>query len=220
MLERATSVGLVAHGGMSFMAKQTPTTEWKDAGFKIIVDTAETEPWRFDGLVGDAKDRGKPIKVDIIHRSLSRYPHSRGDYSIEVDGQSWDGRCNIERKSRVDFIGTLLDFPKTEDGEIVTKGRRERFESELENLRMIYDAGGFAAVIIEADMLSCCDMTSLPVGPSKPNEVWAKIMNRSMHAMMMDWRVPFYFCDGRQYAQQTCFQLFRRFVRKQKAKAK
>lgn len=93
----------------------------------VIVDTREQTPFLFQGIRADAKDKRRPIEINIVNRCLSS-----GDYSLD----GFESRVAIERKSLSDLYGTL------------GKGR-QRFEKELQRLAM-YD---FAAVVVEAAWL-------------------------------------------------------------------
>ena len=72
--------------------------------FSVIVDTREQRPLRF-------KD------VNVIHRALKS-----GDYSIQgPDGESFEDRISIERKSLDDLLSSITH-------------RREYFDANMERL--------------------------------------------------------------------------------------
>ena len=104
--------------------------------FTICVDSAEQQPFGFEGLRCDADKQNRPLLVKTTWQSLGRHPDSLGDYSIE----GYVGRCHVERKSVEDFQGTLLGFKSD---------RRERFECELSNLAKVEAA----AVVVEGSFL-------------------------------------------------------------------
>lgn len=93
--------------------------------FTISIDTREQLPYRFEGFTADSKDRGKPLIVKAIAKTLRT-----GDYSI--DGM--ENRFTIERKSIEDAYQTIVHG-------------RERFLRELERMSKME----FAAVVIEAE---------------------------------------------------------------------
>jgi len=175
-----------------------------DNPFVILIDSAEQQPWTFKGLKCDANRHYRPLAVKTEWKSLGRHPHGMGDYSI----QGYEGLCHVERKSLQDCQGTILGWPKTVDGEqIAGIGRRKRFEQELRNLEHIR----CSAVIVEAT----CDRVFQHVGShgKKSRETNAKILFRSILAYQQDYRVPWYFCDGRELAEIVCFRLMERFCR-------
>ena len=114
--------------------------------WRVVIDTAEQQPYTFANLSADADHHNRPIAVQTVTRCLGRYPHSLGDYSLEsVDGSYYDPAawCYVERKSLEDCQGTLLGF---------ADGHRERFERELANMRDVFLAGGACLVVVECDL--------------------------------------------------------------------
>jgi DNA excision repair protein ERCC-4 len=93
---------------------------------RIIVDTQEQMPWRFDGLT--ARDaRKRETKIETQRSKLAT-----GDYAVA----GLESIAAIERKSLSDLFGTL-------------GGERDRFEREFKRLANMQ----FAAVVIEGDWL-------------------------------------------------------------------
>ncbi len=90
------------------------------APFKIIVDTREQLPYRFDGIRIDRKKSFVWTKTKTLQT---------GDYSLE----SYENRVCVERKSLSDLYGTL-------------GSGRERFEREFERMQKMDDS----MVVIEA----------------------------------------------------------------------
>jgi hypothetical protein len=115
--------------------------------FTILVDTAESQPWTFQGLHADADKGGAPLFIPWRYSALGRHPNSLGDYSI--DGLV--GRVAIERKAMEDCISTVLGWTSDYQIERGINGRRERFKQELSNLHNL-DA---AIVIVEATFGDC-----------------------------------------------------------------
>ncbi len=112
--------------------------------FTVLIDTAESQPWTFQGLHADADKHSLPLVVPFRYQSLGRHPDSRGDYSID----GLQDYCAIERKSMDDAISTVLGWDSQYHIERGINGRRERFKKELANLH----AMPAAIVIVEATM--------------------------------------------------------------------
>lgn len=174
--------------------------------FTILIDSAESQPWDFHGLQCDANKDYRPLIVTTKWRCLGRYPNSLGDYAIE----GCEGECHIERKSIEDCRGTILGWPKKLNyvEKIAGTGRRERFEKELDNLTKI----PYAAVIVEGTMGNV--VLNVEDYGTKTRETLAKILSRSIMAYQQDYRVPWFFCDGRRHAEVAAFRFFERFWRK------
>jgi len=85
--------------------------------FKILIDSAEQSPLSFAGMNAGAAKRNRTYLVETEWRSLGRFPHSYGDYSVISDTISGMKRCHVERKSMSDAQGTILGFG---DGERCT----------------------------------------------------------------------------------------------------
>ncbi len=147
--------------------------------FTVVVDTREQSPWGFGGLRADACDNNRPLLVKTIRETLST-----GDYSI----QGYADRVTIERKSIEDLWGTVA-------------GGRERFKREHERMREMIDAGGFACVVIEEEMIR---------GITQP-PLWAnmqpKIVFRTFLRWSMRYRVPWYWAGSRAFAEVLGFRL-------------
>lgn len=155
--------------------------------FTILIDTAETHPYTFEGI----KDKKSDLHVPVKWLCLGRHPHSLGDYAIA----ELLGKCHVERKSVQDLQGTLLGF----------KDRRPRFECELGNLSQIE----CAAVVVEGtlwDALTVPDWIS-----TKPPETNAKILHRTILRMQQQYPVPWLFCDNRRLAEITTLRWFEKF---------
>ena len=122
--------------------------------FTVLIDTAEKTPYSF----ADIRARS------FVDKSMRLYePQTRrqflgvgyGDYSLD----GFVGRCGIERKSMVDFQGTLLGWRHEVDASgrdgvwQVDVDRRARFKRELKTL------AGFEckAVIVEASLGDCLE---------------------------------------------------------------
>jgi len=169
--------------------------------WRVVIDTAEQQPYTFEGIRADANKQGRMIQVETVQRCLGRYPHSLGDYSSEADGWScvqpaW---CYVERKSLEDLQSTLLGF---------ADGHRERFESELGNMRDVMLAGGACLVVVECDL--CELLQSLPPSSKSPTTI-AKSLHRSVVSLWREYHVPWAFCGSRRLAEITTFRFLESF---------
>lgn len=172
--------------------------------FTVLVDTAESQPFTFQGIVGDAKQKYRPIIVRCERRSLGRHPNSRGDYSI--DGMQY--QVGVERKAVEDLWGTLLGWDDEKDQELGTCGRRERFKKELENLEKL-ECG---LVVVEGSLATC--LSEVPEWGEKPPEQNRKTLNRTIISMMQSYRVQWLFCDSRRLAEVETYRWLDRYWRK------
>ena len=172
--------------------------------FKILVDTAEGQPFTFDNINSDSKDDFRPIAITTEFRCLGRFPNGRGDYSI--DGMSF--QIGIERKSVEDLWGTLLGWETDYQRERGGTGRRDRFKKELENLEKLESA----LVVVEASLASCLEQ--VPEWGERPAEHNRKTLNRTIISMMQSYRVPWLFCDSRRLAEVETFRWLDRYYRK------
>lgn len=184
--------------------------------FNILIDTAEQQPFTFDGIHADA-DRGNRLLVvspglNLFRECLGRHPHSLGDYSIA----GYVGRCHVERKSMDDAHGTILGFERSAGGDAVVadSGRRNRFEQELANLANCE----CAAVVVECsfgELLARAPEYDLGKKTAKLNR---KILARSIIAWHQTYPVPWLFCDDRRAAEVITFRWMERFWEKHKPK--
>jgi len=166
----------------------------KTCPFTILVDSAEGQPYTFDGIHCDSPSNDKIWSVSTQYACLGRHPNGLGDYSI--DGMV--GRVHVERKSGEDAVSTILGF----------SGRRGRFAKELENLAKI-EAG---LVMIECDvgyLLEGGRRTDW--GSSRSRQTIAKQIDGSLLAFMQDFHVPWFFAMSRRHAEIATFRFLRRF---------
>jgi hypothetical protein len=172
----------------------------------VLIDSAEQQPWTFKGFKCDAARQYRPLIVKTEWQSLGRHPHGMGDYSIK----GFENRIGIERKSIEDCRGTLLGWPKVEEGKTLRSGRRERFEQELSNLSHLESACVIVEGTLEDVVLRCPDYGT------KTRETQAKILFRSIIAMQQDYPVSWSFCDGKRSAEVFAFRWMERFWRHSK----
>lgn len=178
-----------------------PTTSPIVCPFTILVDSAESQPFTFQGLRADADKNNWPLQVNWRYSSLGRHPHSLGDYTVEGSGR----HVAIERKSLEDVQGTVLGWSTSSQCEENLPGRRERFKDELQNLSQL-DA---AIVVVEATLGDCLRL--MPSWGKKSAEVNRKIFFRSVLAFQQDYKVPWCFCDSRRLAEIAAFRFLERF---------
>jgi hypothetical protein len=161
--------------------------------FVVLVDSQEKKPFRFEGLTTDADRGNRPLLVETKWESLGP---AWGDYSID----GYQGDVHIERKSRDDFISTLLGYGD----------RWERFERELNNLQTIKAA----AVVVECSLGGA--LASIKSTAHKTESENRKTVFRKYLALAADYRIPWHFCDSRRLAEQAAFRVLARFWKKQK----
>lgn len=173
--------------------------------FTVLIDSAEQQAFGFTGMKQDATDGGRPLIIPTEWRSLGRHPNSFGDYSID----GYQGRVCVERKSMDDAHGTILGFKD---------GRRDRFESELQNLTEVVMSGGSAMVIVE-----CTEREMYANAPEWGLKTAAenrRTLARSMMRFRHTYKAQWVFLDGRRLAESYTFQWLQMFWRDQQALAK
>lgn len=104
-------------------AKIDPATNPMACPFVVVVDSSEQAPFVFSGIEAEGKDKGRPMQVGTVVKSLDS-----GDYSIV----GLESRVSVERKSVSDWFGSI-------------GSGRDRFEREMQRLSEF----DFAAVVIE-----------------------------------------------------------------------
>ncbi len=179
-----------------------------DNPFTILVDTAEGQPFTFQGLRADADRKNAAIIVPRISTSLGRYPNSLGDYAIH----GCFGRVAVERKSMEDAWSTILGWETEYETGRGLVGHRARFESELQNLANI-EAG---VVVVEATIDQCLDY--MPARGVKTIDQNRKIFFRSLISFQQRFRVNWAFLSSRRAAEVYAFRWMERFWEKLPAK--
>lgn len=168
--------------------------------YTILIDTAEQQPFTFQGFHADADRDYRPLAVRTRWESLGRHPYSLGDYSLD----GYVGQVHVERKSLTDCQGTILGWPDDHD----ERGRRERFRSEMANLASCRAA----MVVVEATF---GQVVGTPLEHStKAPEDNAKILMRTILGLQQDFNVPWLFCDGRRMAELATLRFLERFYKK------
>lgn len=151
--------------------------------FSCVVDTREQAPFHFLGMVDDQS--GKPIVVPLI----TGQHLDTGDYSIA----GLEREITIERKSVSDFAGSITH-------------ERDRFEREMERMKVIVDAGGYAAVVIEGDWQDLFNY-------SQRSRVGAKSMSRTMASWSIRYGVHWWPMTDRRHAELWTFRLLQMYHR-------
>ena len=152
--------------------------------FTIVVDTREQLPYTFSGMTGSS---GEILNVPTVRAGLES-----GDYSI----QGLEDRVAIERKSLEDCYGSVT-------------WERDRFSREIERLNDLA-AGGFAAVVIEADWREILDPAEHRPGwinQTEPRSVVGTIDSWSIRYPRVHW-IP---AGDRRGGECRTFSLLRRF---------
>jgi len=155
--------------------------------FTLLVDSAEQIPWTFAGLKSWRNSRDVPLIVPTVRRKLAE---SHGDYS--VDGL--ERLAGVERKSQDDAYGTILGWGD----------RRENFTETLRTLAGLR----YSCVVIECSIGRLIGET--PAHGRKSARENAKILHRQILAWMVDYRVPWLFCDSRRMAEASAFRILER----------
>ncbi len=155
--------------------------------FTVLVDVQEKQPYRFEGFRGDSEDDYRPMLVPTQITSLGP---THGDYSIA----GFEGEVHIERKGVGDAIGTFLAH-----GE-----RRDRWLNTLKFLAGI----PAAAIVVECSLKELVVAVESRGGRDK--RTLQRTLYRQVAAWAMDYRVPFFFCDERRFAERMTLQLLRR----------
>lgn len=179
-------------------------SQFIDCPFTVLVDTAEGQPFTFQGIRCDADKYNLPLVINRRFSCLGRHPDSLGDYSI--DGLV--GRVHVERKSMDDVWGTVLGWETDRQKERGLPSRRERFERELANLAAI-EAG---VVVVEASLEQCLD--EMPEWGTKPASENKKIFFRSIVSFNQRFKVNWQWCSSRRAAEVYAFRWMERYWRK------
>ncbi len=189
------------------------TTDLLEAGpdlvrcpFLILIDKAEKAPFSFEGL----RSRSfidKEMRMYVARTERRFLGIGRGDYTID----GYQDRLSIERKSMVDWQGTLLGWRHEVEnagagGWTIDVDRRARFKRQLG----IMAAMDCKAVVIEASFGECLERA--PAWGKRTAAENAKYL----HATYIAWQqefpaVPWVFCDDRRGAEVTAFRIMEQF---------
>ncbi len=146
-------------------------------------DPEEYHPYLFEGIRADAAQKHLPLHVPTKTGNLLW-----GDYSLA----GYETRVSVERKGFTDLFGTF-------------GGRREQFEAEIKALHEGYEA---AAVVIEAPW------SRILGSPPKQTRLNVLTMYRTIMAWSQRYyRVSWWPCEDRNFAERTCFRFLERFLK-------
>lgn len=143
----------------------------------ILIDTREQQPFAFQSIRTDKAHQKKRTNwhVETMQATLET-----GDYSL----QGYVDHVAVERKSKADLFGTLGQG-------------RERFERELERLRMYR----WACVVVEADWGEVLS------DPPPFTALKSKTVYRSILAWMARYpNIHWLFVPGREVAENATFR--------------
>lgn len=163
--------------------------------FRILIDKAEQQPWKFTGFRADSDQKHRPLIIPTEPRHLGP---THGDYTVE----GLEGVAHVERKSLQDVISTVLGF---------SGGRRDQFEGTLAFLSSIPNG----AIFVECDRDAAVDEIGDPKANTNRNTrilpaVRQKMFDRQLSAWIQDFSVPWIFSRTRKRAEVRAFQWFRR----------
>lgn len=155
------------------MAIQSPT----ETPFTIIVDTREQAPFGFT----DIKDTsGNPL---FVYKQVAGL--ASGDYSL----LDMEGQIAIERKSHIDFLGSIGQG-------------RDRFQREIARLNEME----YAAVVIEADW------HQLLFDGHPKSQITPMVISRTLTSWSIRYpRVHWWPCLDKRHAELMTFRLLDRF---------
>lgn len=161
--------------------KQSQSDDFLFMPWTVLYDDRERAGgWRFTGLVGDSRDKYRPIVVPQRETHLKT-----ADYTI-------DG-CPvfIERKSQEDFLSTISHG-------------HERFRDEHARMFEIMRSGGKCFVIVESDYGKIMDELRAGMGRVHPNAVAGAVSSLSV-----EFGVPWLFGGSRRGAEELAFRVLR-----------
>jgi len=136
-------------------------------------------------IVVDTREQ-EPYAFDPQRVTVVRRALPAGDYSVE----GWEGAVAVERKTLEDFVSTVI------------RGRA-RFRKELRRLEG-YEA---ACVVVEADLRDL--LLGRFRSGAHPNAVLGAVLS-----IVVDYRIPVFFCSDRQTACRFVEGFLLRFHRK------
>jgi DNA excision repair protein ERCC-4 len=137
-------------------------------------------------IVSDSREHfpyefGEQVASGAAVISIAALP--AGDYSVV----GYESVAAIERKSLADYVSTVVHA-------------RERFSKELSTLST-YELG---AIVVEATLEDVLEHRYSTA--AAPSSVWGATIS-----IMVDYRVPVYWCGTRPIAAKMTFDLLRRY---------
>jgi len=191
------------------MSDRPPATIEKDSVLQD--DTTKPVPTSKSRQRKPGRSRSRsivPYDLDVIIDTREQRPFefpdgvkttvatlATGDYSV----RGWTPFVAVERKSWADFYSCL------------TGTNRERFERELERLSGV----SYPAVVVEAAFgdLWKPHIYRVRGGASRRSQVPPLVAQKSIIAWSWRYRIPFYFCGGRESAMKWTLLLLADAVR-------
>ena len=171
--------------------------------FTILVDKAEKAAWSFSEIRARSFiDSDQRLYVPRVERRFIGI--GMGDYSLA----GYEGRVGIERKSMVDFQGTLLGWRHEQEAGnwSIDVDRRARFKRELGNLAKLE----CKAVIVEASLDDCLE--SAPSWGVRTPAENAKYLFSTYLAWLEEFPgVPWVFLRDRRMAEVACFRILEKY---------
>lgn len=183
-----------------------------------LVDVQEKAPWSFTGITARSFiDKDQREYLPRIERRFLGI--GAGDYSI----LDYEGRIGIERKSMVDFQGTLLGWRREvetpgREGWTIDVDRRERFKRELKKLAGME----CKAIVVEASLGDCLEQA--PQWGVRTTAENAKYLFSTYLAWIEEFpAVPWIFASDRRMAELAAFRILEKYwarMGKERRKAK
>jgi hypothetical protein len=184
--------------------------------FVILIDKAEKAAWTFDDIRSRSfVDKEMRLYQPRLERRFLGI--GCGDYSLD----GYAGRVGIERKSMVDFQGTLLGWRREVEangGWTIDVDRRACFKRELKTL------AGFEckAVVVEASLGECLEQS--PEWGKRTAAENSKYLFSTYLAWVEEFPgVPWIFAADRRMAEVTAFRILEKYwarMAKQRRKKK
>lgn len=134
----------------------------KEPPFRIIIDSREQLPYEFPGI------------ATVVSTLKS------GDYSLEVNGESWGHRVACERKSFSDCWSSMS----------VNRARFERCVKRLAELDR-------AAIVVEASL------SRLAIPPPYIKRTTSASVIGGLISWSAQFAMPVFFCDSREQAERV-----------------
>jgi hypothetical protein len=172
--------------------------------FTVLIDTAEKAPYSF----ADIRARSfidKDMRLYVPKTERRFLGVGCGDYSLD----GFTGRCGIERKSMVDFQGTLLGWKHEADaggGWSIDVDRRARFKRELKTLAEFE----CKAIVVEATLPQCLEHA--PEWGKRSAAENSKYLFSTYLAWAEEFPgVPWFFLEDRRMAEVTTLRILEKY---------
>lgn len=171
--------------------------------FTILIDKAEKAPFTFEGIRSRSfVDKDMRIYAPQTERRFLGI--GCGDYCLD----GYIGRIGIERKSMVDFQGTLLGWRREAEAGpwTIDVDRRARFKRELKTLAEFE----CKAVVVEATLGQC--LVDAPEWGKRSAAENSKYLFSTYLSWIEEFpRVPWVFADDRRMAEITTLRILEKY---------